>query len=131
MEDYVKVIGLVLVGVIICLVLSGHGKQFSALLTLATCAMVTIAALAYIRPVLDFFNRLQASGNWNNELFSVLIKVVGIGILSEIVSLICADSGNASMGKTLQFMTVSVILWLSLPLFEGLMELVEQLLGRL
>lgn len=126
-----KATGLVLVGVILCLVLSGHSKQYSMLLTLAICAMVAVAAMAYIRPVLDFFIRLQASGNWNSELLSVLLKAVGIGVLSEIVALICADSGNASLGKTLQFMTVAVILWLSLPLFEGLMEIVEQLLGKI
>lgn len=131
MNAYMKAAGLVLVGVILCLVLSSQGKQFSTLITVAICAMVTIGALGYMRPILEFFTRLQTSGNWNSEFLSILLKAVGIGILSEIVSLVCTDSGNASLGKALQFMTVAVILWLSLPLFEGLMEIVEQLLGKL
>lgn len=131
MNDYMKATGLVLVGVILCLVLSGHGKQFSTLITVAICAMVAISTLNYLRPILEFFTRLQTSGSWNSEFLSILLKAVGIGILSEIVSLVCTDSGNASLGKALQFMTVAVILWLSLPLYEGLMEIVEQLLGKL
>ena len=93
--------------------------------------MVALAALAYIRPILDFFTRLQINGNWNSDLLSILLKAAGIGILSEIVTLVCSDTGNASLGKALQFMTIATILWLSLPLFEGLMEIVEQLLGKL
>ena len=126
-----KAIGLVLVGVILCLILSGHNKQFSILLAVGICAMVSIAAMAYIRPILEFFTQLQMKGNWNNELLSILLRAAGIGILSEIVTLICADTGNATLGKALQFITIATILWLSLPLFERLMEIVEQLLGKI
>ena len=131
MNDYMKAIGLVLIGVILCLILSGYNKQFSVLLSIGICAMVALAALAYIRPILDFFTRLQINGNWNSDLLSILLKAAGIGILSEIVTLVCSDTGNASLGKALQFMTIATILWLSLPLFESLMEIVEQLLGKL
>ena len=92
---------------------------------------MSVAALQYIRPVLDFFTQLQSVGNWDSELMRILIKAVGIGILSEITALICADSGNAALGKSLQILTTAVILWLSLPLFTGLLELVSQLLGKI
>ncbi len=131
MNDYLKASALVLVGVILCLVLSGQNKYFPALIAIAISAMIGIAAMQYIRPILDFFAELQVNGNWNNELLSILLKAVGIGVLSEIVAMVCADSGNAALGKSLQFLTIAVILWLSLPLFEGLMELIGQLLGKL
>lgn len=131
MNDYLKASALVLVGVILCMVLSGQNKYYPALIAIAVSAMIGVAAMQYIRPILDFFTELQANGIWDNSLLLILLKAVGIGILSEIVTMVCADSGNAAMGKSLQFLTMAVILWLSLPLFEGLLELVGELLGKL
>lgn len=131
MGDYVKAAGLVLVSVVLCLVLSGQNKSFPVLIAIAVCSIVTIAALQYIRPLLDFFDQLRAVGKFDSELLTILIKAVGIGILSEITALICADSGNSALGKSLQILTTAVILWLSLPLFTGLMELVKQLLEKI
>jgi len=131
MTYFIKAAGLILIGVVLCLILSGQNKYFPALIAISVCCIVSVAALQYIRPVLDFFTQLQSVGNWDSELMRILIKAVGIGILSEITALICADSGNAALGKSLQILTTAVILWLSLPLFTGLLELVSQLLGKI
>lgn len=131
MEEFIKAAGLILVSVILCLILSGHSKSFPILIVIAVSSIVAMASLKYIRPVLDFFDQLQSMGNWDSELMTILIKAVGIGILSEITALICADSGNSALGKSLQILTTAVILWLSLPLFTGLLELISQLLGKI
>ena len=62
-------------------------------------------------------------------LIAILLKAVGIGILSEITCMICTDSGNAALGKVIQFLTSAVILWLCIPLFTQLIELIEGVLG--
>lgn len=131
MTDFMKAAGLILISVVLCMILSGQNKYFPVLIAISVCCIVSIAALQYIRPVLDFFEQLQSMGNWNNELMTILVKAVGIGILSEITALICADSGNTALGKSLQILTTAVILWLSLPLFTRLLELVNQLLGKI
>lgn len=131
MNDYIKAAGLILVGVILCLTISAQNKSFPILIATAICCIVGIAAMGYFRPILDFFHELQSFGNWDSELVIILLKAVGIGILSEIITLICADSGNSAMGKSLQVLTTAVILWLSLPLYSGLMELINHLLGEI
>ena len=52
-------------------------------------------------------------------------------MIGDVAGLICADAGNAAMGKGLQFMAVAVILWLSLPMMNALLELIEGILGNL
>ena len=58
-----------------------------------------------------------------------MLKAVGIGVISEIAVLICQDSGNAALGKGLQLLATIVVLWLALPLMQGLLELVQKILG--
>lgn len=131
MNDFYKAAGFVLICTVLSLVLSGNGKHFSIVITMAMCAGITIAAIQYIQPILSFFRQLQTAGNWNTELFVILMKSVGIGVLAQITALICADSGNSALGKSLQLMASAVILWLSLPLFEELLRLINLLLAKI
>ena len=70
-------------------------------------------------------------GNLEPELLHSVLKAVGIGLLAELTGQICADSGNASLGKSLQILATAVILWLMLPLFTQLIDLLEEILGAI
>ena len=120
----------VLLTVILGLALGKHGKEAGLLLTLAVCCMVCVLALSYLQPVIAFIHQLQSVGQLNDEMLEILLKAVGIGLIGEIASLICADSGNAALGKTLQLLSAAVILWLSIPLLNQLLELIQQILGE-
>lgn len=128
MENFLKASAVVLLSVILGLILAKQNKDISLLLTMAVCCVVAVAALSYLHPVIDFFRKLMQIGQLDSELFAILLKAVGIGLLSEITVLICADSGNAALGKTIQILSTAVILWLSLPLLDNLMELIEKIL---
>jgi stage III sporulation protein AD len=131
MNDFLKTSALILVSIILCLVLSGQNKYFSAMISMLVCVIVAITAMEYTKPVLEFFGELKTLGQWNSALFSILMKSAGIGIIMQIVALLCNDSGNSALGKCIQFLGTSVILWISLPLFTELIKLVNELLGRI
>lgn len=118
-----------MVASVLGLALSKQGKEMAALLTIGICAMVLLAAITFLEPVLELLRQLESLGNLNSEMVQILFKIVGIGLISEIASMICADAGNASMGKALQILGSSVILWLSIPVFQALLELIQQILG--
>ncbi len=119
-----------LLAVILTLALGSNGKQSAMLLTIAVCCMIGVVAMSYLKPVLDFIRQLQAVAQFDNEMLEILLKVVGIGIVGQVASLICTDAGSAALGKSLQLLSSGVILWLSLPLLTGLLELVQQILGE-
>ena len=86
--------------------------------------------MAYLKPVIAFIQQLRSVGNLDSEMLAVLLKVVGTAMIGEIAALVCVDAGNAAMGKALQILTVATILWLSLPMFTALLDLVETILGN-
>ena len=45
--------------------------------------------------------------------------------------LVCKDAGNESMGKSMQLLGSAAILYLSVPLFAALLELLQKILGEL
>lgn len=131
MNDFIKASALVLVSMILCLVLSSQSKHFSSLLSILVCSIVGLSALIYLQPVLDFIYELKSLGNWNSELFNILLKATGIGIIMQIVTLLCNDSGNTALGKSINILGTCIILWISLPLFTELIKLVNELLGKI
>ena len=128
MDIYLKTTACVLIAVILTITISKQSKDISLLLVVAVCCMVSVAAANYLEPVFDFFNELQTLGKLDSEMIGILMKAVGIGMLAEIAGLICEDSGNAALGKSLKFLAAAVILCISLPLFTGLLSLVEEIL---
>lgn len=131
MDDFLKVTAGVIVALILYLILSRQGKDFSILLTIAVCSMVVVITTSFLEPILDFVDKLIALGNFDTNVLQILLKSLGIGLITEVTSLICADAGNASLGKALQILATVVILWLAIPLFTALLSTVEEILVAL
>ena len=131
MDLFMKAAAAVLLAVILYLVVGSHSKELAVLLTLAVCSMLIVVAGRFIKPVLVFAENLQSVSQLDSDYLTILLKVVGIGFLAEIAALVCTDAGNATMGKVLQMLSSCVIMWLSLPLLNGLLELVQDILGEI
>lgn len=125
-----KAAAAVLLAVILGLALDRQ-KDFTVLLTMAVCCMAAMIALSYLEPVLDFLRELEALGDLQGDVLGILLKAVGIGLVSEIAGMVCSDAGNGSLGKTLQMLGSAAILYLSLPVFSALLELVREILREI
>ena len=128
MDTFIKTTAGILITLLLCLILSKQGKEFSLLLTVAACSMVAIIIVTFLKPVINFIKELEELGQLDNGMVKIILKSVGIGLLTEITGLICVDIGNASLGKVSQILASVVILWMSIPLFENLIELIKEIL---
>ena len=130
MENFIKIVGGVMIAVFLGLALNRQGKDVSLLLSIVVCCMVLTAALAFLEPGLTFAGTLRDTCGLDSGMLQILLKAVGVGIVAEIAGLICADSGNTALGKTVQILATVLILWLSVPLMTQLLELVQTILGE-
>jgi len=128
MDGYVKAAAGVLIALVLYLSLEKQSKDIAVIVGIVACVMVASISLYYIEPLISFFSKLQSMSGFDPESMEILLRCLGIGILTEIITFICADAGNAALGKTLQLAAGVVILWLSLPLLTKLIELVEEIL---
>ena len=131
MDLFFQACGAVLLSVILILSLGSHSRDFGILVTIGVCVLVITAAMSFLRPVLDLIDTLIKMGGLNRELVQILLKSAGICIIGETASLICADAGSSSMGKAIHILATAVILWLSLPLFTMLVDLLQKIMGEL
>ena len=129
MELYIQAAAMVLVVVILGLMLNVQHKGMANLASLAACCMLCVAVVRYLQPVVELLGKIRSLAGISDQMLSILLKSTGVGLVSELACLICADAGNASMGKAVQILSNAVILWISLPLFDQLLELLQEVLG--
>lgn len=131
MELFWKAAGAVLVALILTLTLGKWQKDISVVLTMAVCCMVMVITITYLEPVLDFLRQLEALGDLQNDILGILLKALGIGLVSQIAGMVCADAGNTSLGKTVEMLGGAAILYLSIPIFSAFLELIQRILGEI
>ena len=129
MSGFYQATGGVLIAVILVLTLGKQGKEMALVISIAVSCMVLMSAVAFLGPVISFLRDLETIAGLDNELIQILYKAVSIAFVSEIAGLVCKDAGNESMGKTLGILATAVILWLSIPVFRGLLDLIRKILG--
>ncbi len=128
MDIFFKAAAAILLTVIVGHVLATQGKDFSVLLIISVSCMVLATSVSFFQKIFTFLYALEEAGGLNSEVLSILLKTIGIGLLSEVVTMICNDSGNQALGKALQILSSAVILWLCIPMFNKLMDLLEGIL---
>lgn len=131
MDVFLKAVAGVLTAIVLWLCVNKDNKGVSVLLTLAVCTMVISVSAIFLRPVIDFIHKIQFLGELDEELLSVVLKVVGIGLLAEISMMICKDAGNETMAKSLQILSSAAVIWMSIPVFERLLTLLDNILGTI
>ena len=130
MDIILKSFGIALVTVVICLFVNKQNKDVAILISIVACCGILLSAMQYLDNILLFVNDLKIIGNIDVSFLGILLKAVGIGLIAEITSLICTDAGNAALGKSVQILATCGILWLSIPLFTSLIDLLNKILGE-
>ena len=128
MADFWKASVLVVLTVILGTAIGRTEKDISVVLSAAACCMVALTAVHYFSEVVTFLWQLSASAEEGSRFLEPLLKITGVAILTELTCLISGDAGNASLGKSMQILGNAVILNLSLPVFEALIAVVQEML---
>lgn len=128
MEGYFKAVAAALITAVLGVVLTKHSKDSAMLLTLLACTMILSVGAGYLSSALRFFETLEELIGGNADHFRILLKVVGVSMAGEMASMVCNDAGNSALGKALQILGTVLILCLSLPLFQGLLDLIGTIL---
>ena len=106
-------------------------KDLSLVFTVTVTVMTGLLFLRYLEPILDFLKKLESMGDLQGNMLQILLKALGISLICRILETLCRDSGNSSLGLAVQMLGTAVILWLSLPVFNFFLDMIQKILGEL
>ena len=130
MGEYLRFAAAALIGLILVLVVGRQSRDLGVLLSLAVCVLLALGAMEFLEPVMELLNELKRLGELDGGAVGILLRCAGIGIVSELAGLLCADAGEGAMGKALQICANAAILWLSLPLLRQVLTMIGEVLAK-
>ncbi len=126
--DIFKIVGIAIVGCVCTLLLKNTQSQYAMLSSLATGIIILIIALSSFSKVILSFQAIIDKTGVNSELFATLLKIIGIGYITEYTQSVCDDLECGSIGKKVSFAGKIAIFLLALPIIENLINTVTEIL---
>ena len=126
--DIVKVIGIALVTTFAVMVLRPTKPELAAVVSIAGGVVVLLMFVDSLSQVLGGFTAIVNRTGIKSEIFSALLKIIGIGYLTDFAAGICSDAGNTSMAQKVTLAGKVIILVLALPIIDNLIQIIVGIL---
>lgn len=124
-----KLVGIAIIGVIVVSLLRTAKPEFAVFATIATGIVMVIILLSALQDVVLAFDDLVRKSGVDDGIFTAVLKIIGIGYLTEYSSSIAADAGCQSIAQKLQFGGKIVIFLMSMSIVSALVEVVSTLVN--
>ena len=126
--NILQIVSLGLVSAILITLLKQSKPEIAILLGVAVGIIIILSVADELyEVVLAFYNVAETSGVAAG-VFTLVLKIVGIGYLAEFASIVCIDSGCKGVGDKILFAAKVVIMILALPVIKDLLALITGIL---
>ncbi len=127
MESIFSIVIFVILSSILIIILRGYNSGIAFMLSIAA---VVIILLLLLPTLIGLIDSLQSVSNLvSHGYFDVIIKAVGISVLTQLTSELCIDAGQRSMSGIVQLSGKVAIITSALPLLGELLEQIMTILG--
>lgn len=126
-----KLVGIAIIGVVVVTLLKSAKPEFAVFATIATGVVMIITMLSALQDVVIAFDKIVQKSGIDDEVFSAVLKIIGIGYLVEYSASVATDAGCASIAQKLQFAGKIVIFLMSISIVSALVDLVSALVGMI
>lgn len=125
--DILKVIGVGITGAIIANFIKNGKEEFTIFVTLATGIIILIYIMSSLGDVIVAFNKITDTSGIDDKLFGSILKIIGIGYVTEYSASICSDFNYNSLGSKIQLAGKITIFLIALPIISSLMDLISRI----
>lgn len=127
-EVLIKVIGLTFVGVVAYNVIKNVKPEYGLFLIVAVGIAVIIITSDGIVSAINVMKDLAGKTGIESGVFAAVIKMIGIGYITEYSSSLCEDNGCSSLAKKIQLAGKITIFLMSAPILIGVIDVIGGLM---
>lgn len=120
--------GLCICAALMCKITEKYSKEQAVLLVLAVVTLIFLNTTDSMPSILEKMDTLMAYSDLDREYVTVLFKALGICWITRFASDICHDCGEKAIASAAEIAGKIQLIVLSLPLFEGLIDIVTETL---
>ena len=126
--NIISVCALAVAAVIIIVTLKPKNAEVAVMLGIAACAVVIINLLGYASQITQKVSEIAAVSGISTGYIAVLLKVVGICLVTEFAANTCRDSGSSSLAGSVTLTGKILVTITALPLYTDILSTVTDLI---
>ena len=128
MEEIVRLVALALAACLLLVFIKQTSPDMGLLLSLGVILIIGVFTFSLLHTVVDFVRQLAEATGIDNGLVTPLVKVTALTLLSRLAADICRDAKETALASGLEMAAAAACLYLVLPLFSAVMQLIRSLL---
>ena len=128
MAEIFKILGVAMVTAIAAILLKGTKPELSFAVTVTGIIIILLFIVESMQGVLHIFQVITEMTGVESGLVKLLLKIVGVGYITEFGAGILSDFGSAAIANKVSLGGKITIVLLSLPIFQNLLQLIGKFL---
>ena len=128
MADIFKVIGVGFITTITAVLLRGTKPELSFAVTIVGIIVILSFIVDMLRGTMSVFVSIAEIAGVESSLLKLLLKIVGVGYLTEFGAGILTDFGSSSIADKVTLAGKITIVLLSMPVVESILRLIGEFL---
>ena len=124
MAEILKIIGVAFITTVAAILLKGTKPELSFAVTVTGVIVILLFIIDAMRTTLAIFTVIAEMTGIENGLIKILIKIIGVGYLTEFASGILNDFGGNAVADKVVLCGKLTIVVLSLPILKGLLQMI-------
>lgn len=130
MDIILKIVAIGLITCVATLIVRPIRQDFSIIIAIVGGIIIICMIIDYLTDILSSFKNIINFTGLNSGLYTLLLKIIGVGYLIEFTASICSDTGNGSLGDKVLLGGKIVILVMALPIITNILEIIMGLLPK-
>ena len=125
----IQIIAAAIVSVVIIMLVKQYKPEYAVVLEVAAGIVIFFMILKDIPQVISGIEFLTASAGYNREYAEILMKALGICILTQLGSDTCRDAGEGALATKVELAGKVTVIALSMPLFQAVSKIITSIIG--
>lgn len=121
----IKIVVFCIVTVLIAVVLKKYNSIYSVLISVAGCIFVFLMIAEDFFSIVSKVTSLASDFSYTYSYIKLMIKTLGICIITQIVSDMCIDAGEKAMSTIVETSAKVTVIAMMMPLFETLVNIIS------
>ena len=128
MDIIFKIIAIGLITCLATIIVKPIRSDFSVIIAIVGGLIILFMVVDYLSNVFEVLRNIIGISGVNSNLYTLLLKIIGVGYLIEFTAGICSDTGNSGLGDKVLLGGKIIILVMALPIITNILQIIMELL---
>ena len=128
--NIITICAVAIVSAVTAVAIKKYNGETALMLSIACGVILLMSVISFAGTILQTVNTIAAASDMDVEYIKILLKVIGICIVTELAVSVCKESGQQTIAANVALAGKILIMVTSLPLYSEILNTVVSLVNN-